>query len=163
MSIRFTAKDEANQDRIVTFLSERWDCGIWRFPAIVSNIDYVAARHAPGSKYPKVTAFIEIKCNSGSLQKPFDFGHVWVDLTKIEAFVEVWKMFQVPSMYVVGFDDGLVYTKLATDANPYTQIMEVGRRDRGDPTDVRLACKVPVSVFKVVRYEGSIYADRASA
>lgn len=163
MSIRFTAKDEANQDRIVTFLRERWDCGIWRFPAIVSNIDYVAARVRAGSQYPKVEAFIEIKCNSGSLQKPFDFGHVWIDLTKIEAFVEVWKMFQVPSMYVVGFDDGLVYTKLATDANPYTQIMEVGRRDRGDPTDVRLACKVPVSVFKVVRYEGSIYADRASA
>lgn len=162
-NLNFTRNDELNQDRIVTYLSEKWDCGIWRFPAIVSNIDYVAGRHAPGSKYPKVTAFIEIKCNSGSVQKPLDFGHVWVDLTKVEAFVEVWKMFKVPSMYVVGFDDGLVFMKWTYEENPYTQIMEVGRRDRGDPNDVRLACKVPVSVFKVIRYEGSVHADRESA
>lgn len=160
--LNFTNADERNQDRIVTFLRQKWDCGIWRFPAIVSNIDYVAARPAPGSQYPKVTAFIEIKCNSGSVQKPRDYGQVWVDLTKAQAFQEVWKMFKVPSMYVVGFDDGLIYMKWAREDNPYTQ-QSVGRRDRGDPNDVRWACKVPVSDFKVMKYEGSIHANRESA
>jgi hypothetical protein len=162
MVIRVTAENERTQEGIIQFLEKKWQCRIFAFPSIVSNIDYVAARDEPGKKYPQVSAFIEIKRYSGTLDFAERVGIVWLDDHKVQAFKAAFEVLKVPSIYVVSYDDGLVYLKWETTTSKYLQ-MHVGRKDRGDPNDVKLAHRVPFSDYKVIKYESAIHANRKSA
>jgi hypothetical protein len=162
VTIRFTEADSARQEAVIAILAKAWACDIWHFSDTTSNIDYVAARDAPGRTRQQVAAFIEVKCNSGTIADLERHGQVWVDANKIEAFCSMYRYLRVPSMYVVAREDGIVFLRVETTDPPW-EAREVGRTDRGDPADVRRAYRVPFNLFKVLKHAGPVHANRQSA
>lgn len=132
-----TEDDRQRQNRIATYIAQKWDCTYIRSP----DLHFVDGKIL--NKLGKIAAFVEIKFRYNASNK---YPTYMLSATKWHNGIELAKSKGVPLMLVVEFTDGVFAAKLK-DNYP---MAKGGRTDRNDAKDIEDCIFIPMQEFKKI-------------
>jgi len=136
---RYESSDNRDEQReIATALEGAWNATLVDL-GDASEIDYVAIRDR------QAVGLVEVKRRRNPMGK---YPTLQISLTKIIAGLKLSISTNLPFILAIQWDDATGYVTIK--AGTYN-VVEGGRRDRGDPADVELMIEIDTGRFRVLQ------------
>lgn len=129
-----TSKDLANEKRIIRPYAEAFGYDYKKLPS-GDYADYALFKDG------ELVAYVEIKRREVSY---FCYDTIYLSEEKFDDLLGR----DVPSIFLVGFDDGIGWVRLRPEHKDDVGLG--GRTDRNDPLDIERVCHIPIEDFTAI-------------